>query len=563
MRRFILKCKKEVFFFMVANLVWAGIGISLAYLLGLIADTAINRIAARMITISILTIIYLVLDTVFEFASSYTEIILRTKISLLMRNALIKRIQNCRIEEKEKMGDAHFLSILNNNVAEVETEYVHGMLVVVFQIFSLIFAIIATTLIQPLMTIIVIILCIVPIFVPRMFKNKLEKANRESIAAKSSYLNFLNELMEGFAAIQVFGRSDEVGKFHERINDDTTKKIQSNFKWKRISMSLSYGLGNVVVIGGWVFGAIFALTGSITFPQIVALTTLMNMVAGPFQIISEYYAGIISGHAIASDLMQFIDSDAGTRTYKSYDCHIESIELKGVSALRDGHYIINEVDFRAQSGQKICVIGKSGSGKSSLLKVIAGIMEIQGGGLWLNDSLLVDKHSLTHQDLLLLPQNSVLFSATIKDNITLFKDFPTHVVEEVIRSAGLTDWFRNVGGDINKSFKKSSVNLSGGEQRRIEFARMLIEKAQILLFDEPTAGLDASSAKNIMNQICSMMNKLIIVATHDIDEENLLRFDHVYMLENGKIAAHDTPANMIHDSKYISLKHGDEILNAQ
>ncbi|MCM1539331.1 MAG: ABC transporter ATP-binding protein/permease [bacterium] len=557
MKRFVWKCKKELALFLSTNCIWAAIGISLAYILELITDTAMNRVEGRIALIILLSILYLIFDTTFEFLSSHSEVLLRTKISFFMRNALVRRIQRCSVEEKEKVGDAHYLSMLNNNVGEVESEYVHGILMVVFQLFSLVFALIATTLIQPVLTLILIVLCILPIFVPRLLKAKLEKVNRDALDARASYLNFLNELLEGFLTIKIFARQREVNRFHDEKNSQTTKKIQRNFKWKRLSMSLSYGMGNMVVLGAWVLGVIFTLSGSIDLPELVALTTLMNMVAGPFQIISEYYAGIISGRAVAKDLLQFIDSGAGEdEEYQCKDARIHSIELQNVSLLRDGKRILNHIDFSAKAGQKICLIGSSGSGKTSLLKAIAGIVEVSEGHVCLNESDRKGKRGLLHPDVLFLPQNTVLFSATIADNIALFQDMPPQKIEDAIDKSGLLKWFVNSGRNVHKMIGKNQANLSGGELRRIDFARTLVEDAQVLLFDEPTAGLDQFHAKNIMDQVCALTDRIIIVATHDLDRENMARFDVVYMIEDGSIAACDTPENMINNMRYQSLKNG-------
>ena len=121
--------------------------------------------------------------------------------------------------------------ILNNNVATVETEYVHGILMVVFQVFSLVFALIATTLIQPIMTVVVIALCVIPLFVPKLLKKKLEKLNREALSSKAKYLEFLNEFLEGFQTIKIFGRGCEINRYHKKINEETTNKVQFNSKW--------------------------------------------------------------------------------------------------------------------------------------------------------------------------------------------------------------------------------------------------------------------------------------------------------------------------------------------
>ncbi len=557
MKRFLKKCKKEIFLFLSTNLIWAGIGVSLAYILEYITETAMQNIAGRLLQIAFMAVLYLIFDTVFEFASSYTRIVLRTKSSQLLRNEIVNRIQNCSIEEKEQMGDAHYLSILNNNVSTVETEYVYGILMVIFQIFSLLFALIATTLIQPLMTVIVVVLCVIPLFVPRLLKKKLERLNRETLSSKSDYLNFLNEFMSGFQTIKMFRRESEINRYHEKINKEMTRKIQLNSKWKRLSMSLSYGMGNFVVVGAWVFGTAFVLYNSITIPELIALTTLMNMVAGPFQIISEYYAGIISGHAIAKDLLSFIDSKSSGSQYKSDEADVSMIELKNVSVIKNDSYILDDIQIKMEKGKRIGIIGNSGSGKSTLLKVVAGIIQAQAGSVLLNGAELPKNDGITHRDLLYIAQNTDVFSATIYENIALYKNLPQEDVENAIHKAGLSTWFERLGNNLQVAFDKNSINLSGGELKRVDFARTLLEKATVILFDEPTAGLDKFHARSIMEQICAMEDKIIVVATHDLDEENIRRFDYVYILEDGKIIAHDFAPNIINNAAFLALRQGE------
>lgn len=295
MRRFIVQCKKEVAFFLIANVLWAAIGISLAFILQYVTDTAMTGAMQRVPLIIAMILVYLAADTMFEFFSSYTSAVLNTKVSLLFRNALVRRIQKSSVEKKEKRGDADYLSLLNNNVSEVESEYVYGVQIIFFQIISLLFALIATTYIQPLLTLIFIVLAMVPLLAPQLLKKKLETVNRDALASKSRYLNVLNELLEGFQALKVFGRERNYAAYHEAQNEDFMKKTQYNYKWRRWSMSLSYGMGNMVILGTWGIGLIFTLSGSISFSQLIALTTLMNMVAGPFQIISERYSDILAG----------------------------------------------------------------------------------------------------------------------------------------------------------------------------------------------------------------------------------------------------------------------------
>ena len=230
MRRFIVQCKKEVAFFLIANVLWAAIGISLAFILQYVTDTAMTGAMQRVPLMIAMILVYLAADTMFEFFSSYTSAVLNTKVSLLFRNALVRRIQKSSVEEKEKRGDADYLSLLNNNVSEVESEYVYGVQIIFFQIISLLFALIATTYIQPLLTLILIVLAMVPLLAPQLLKKKLETVNRDALASKSRYLNVLNELLEGFQALKVFGRERNYAAYHEAQNEDFMKKTQYNYK---------------------------------------------------------------------------------------------------------------------------------------------------------------------------------------------------------------------------------------------------------------------------------------------------------------------------------------------
>ena len=324
-------------------------------------------------------------------------------------------------------------------------------------------------------------------------------------------------------------------------------------------MSLSYGMGNLVILGTWGIGLVFTLNGMIEFSQLIALTTLMNMVAGPFQIISERYSNIIAGKAIAADLLRYIDEDEREiRKYKSQEKDIEEIKFENIMVRKDDRLILDNVDFEIEKNQKICIIGGSGSGKSTLLKAIAGTISIQKGHIYLNGKELNGEAIITHPDSLFIEQNTTIFSTSIANNITMFKPDSAERIEDTIDRSGLKEWFQRNGADVKKEIEKSKINLSGGEQKRLDFARALMkEHAQLLLFDEPTSGLDSYHAKNIMNQICGMNDISIVVATHDLTRENMMKFDRIYVIDNGKVVLSGKPEEIIQSSIYKRLKQGE------
>ena len=557
MRVFLKKCRKDIAVFLFVTFVWTGVNVTQAFLLEYISETALEGISGRLGIIVAWALGYIILESALEFVFNCTELNVRSKISALFRNALVQRILECSVEEKESKGDGYYLAMVNDQVNEVESDYVAGLLDVTCQLFFLIFALAATTSIQPMMTLIVIVLCVLPLAVPKLFGKRLESTKRDSVAAKSRYIDLLNELMAGFTGLKIFGRSDDVSRYHREANEDTRKKVLRGRVWQRMSMSASYGLGNLVVLGAWVFGVIFAVAGAITVPEMIALTSLMNLVAGPFQIISENYSGILSGRAVVKDLEAFLESRSHRAdSYKSNAETVSSIALSHGTVIRDGRKILDNVSVRLDSGKKICVAGASGSGKSTLLRTMAGILEMQDGELSVNGESVTGKPGLTHPELLYLTQDTTIFSASIGDNVSLFRKMPEERLRKSLLRSGLGDWFRSTGNRLDKFLEKNSAKLSGGEQRRFDFARILAEDRKILLFDEPTAGLDAANARNIMEQIAAMDGCMVMVATHDLDEENMRRFDEVYIMENGTTVLHGTPDFVLASRQYQELKSG-------
>lgn len=557
MGRFLKKCKWDILLFFLTTAAWTGINVTQAFLLGFISETALNVISGRIGLIICWSLGYLILEATLEFAFSYSQLNVQSKISAFFRSALVKRIWRCSVEEKEEKGDGDYLAMVNDQVNEVESDYISGILEVICQLFFFVFALAATTSIQPLMALIMIALCILPLVIPKLYSKRLETEKRNAVTVKSRYINFLNELLAGFACLKIFGRSKDVCSYHDEMNEDTRKHVLRSKACQRAAMSVSYGLGNLVVMGAWVVGVIFAVAGWITVPEMIALTSLMNFVAGPFQIISEYYPAIISGRAIAKDLLGFLDGKSDLPdSFKSDAAAVSSLTLRHGTVIRGGRAILDDVSVRMEMGKKVCIIGASGSGKSTLLRTMAGILKMQGGSLCVNETAVENRPGLTHRELLYLPQNTVLFSASLSDNVSLFRKMPAETITRSLSKAGLSAWFSNFGLNMNKRMEKNSVNLSGGEQRRLDFARILAQDGKILLFDEPTAGLDAANARNIMEQIAAMDNRMVLVATHELDAENMKRFDEVHIMEQGKIIFSGTPDMVLSCGAYRNLVSG-------
>ena len=180
------------------------------------------------------------------------------------------------------------------------------------------------------------------------------------------------------------------------------------------------------------------------------------------------------------------------------------------------------------------MVGASGSGKSTLLRLMLGVEEGCGG------SLTVDGHELSGiaADSVfglmgLLDQNVFLFDATIRENITMFRDFPEYEVREAITKAGLDRVIAERGEDCRCG--EGGAKLSGGERQRISIARSLLRGAKVLLADEATSALDNETAKRVSDAILALDGYTRVVVTHRLDAAQLARYDAILMMKNGAL----------------------------
>jgi ABC-type multidrug transport system fused ATPase/permease subunit len=132
-----------------------------------------------------------------------------------------------------------------------------------------------------------------------------------------------------------------------------------------------------------------------------------------------------------------------------------------------------------------------------------------------------------------IQQNVFLFASSLKDNITMFKDFPEDKYENAVRLAGLTDLLREKGNEYNCG--EGGCNLSGGEKQRVSIARCLIRETPILLMDEATAALDNETALSVSNAILDIDGLTRIIVTHKLEESIMKKYDEIVVVNNGTI----------------------------
>ena len=212
------------------------------------------------------------------------------------------------------------------------------------------------------------------------------------------------------------------------------------------------------------------------------------------------------------------------------------IQLQNVCYSYDGKTdALRNVSAFFQAGGAYAVVGGSGSGKSTLLNLLMGTAGAYTGQILLDDTELrtVAPEAL-FQLISLIQQNVFVFHASIRDNLTLFRNFPPQQIDAAIQQAHLTDLVAARGQDYLCG--ENGGGLSGGEKQRISIGRSLLKNASVLLADEMTAALDAQTAHQVTEDLLSLRGITRIVVTHRLEASLLRRYNGIVVLKDGRVA---------------------------
>jgi ATP-binding cassette, subfamily B, bacterial len=211
---------------------------------------------------------------------------------------------------------------------------------------------------------------------------------------------------------------------------------------------------------------------------------------------------------------------------------------------------LKNINLKIARGEKIAFIGDSGSGKTTILKVIRSLYQMKSGKVYLENEKLKNDFNNISGDIALIPQEPEIFATTIRENITLGISRKTDIIQEYLKMVNLKKTIDKMPHKLNSSVVEKGVNLSGGEKQRLALARglMAAKDKEILLLDEPTSSVDSDNELKIYKSIFKKFKgKTIISSIHRLHLLDL--FDTIYFFENGKIIASGSVTELMKTSK--------------
>ncbi|MCF1792441.1 ABC transporter ATP-binding protein/permease [Staphylococcus aureus] len=361
---------------------------------------------------------------------------------------------------------------------------------------------------------------------------------RDESKDQMTYLNqfsqrFLN-IAKGLVTLKLFNRTEQTEK---HIYDDSTQFRTLTMRILRSAFLSGLMLEFISMLGiGLV--ALEATLSLVVFHNIDFKTAAIAIILAP-----EFYNAIKDlGQAFhtgkqsegASDVVfEFLEQPNNNNEFllKYEENQNPFIQLTDISFRYDDsdRLVLNDLNLEIFKGDQIALVGPNGAGKSTLTHLIAGVYQPTIG------TISTNKRDL---NIGILSQQPYIFSASIKENITMFKDIENNTVEEVLDEVGLLDKVQSFTQGINTIIGEGGEMLSGGQMRRIELCRLLVMKPDLVIFDEPATGLDIQTEHMIQNVLFQHFKDttMIVIAHRDNTIRHLQR--RLY-IENGRLIADD------------------------
>lgn len=429
-----------------------------------------------------------------------------------------------------------YISALSNDATTIENCYLSNIFGIIDQSLMFVAALVMMFIYSPMLTLVSIGLSLLPIIVSVLTGNRVAAAEKKVSDLNETYMSTLKDSLVGFSVVKSFRAEAQMCRiFAEGVKQVSDAK-EKRKKVSTIIQMFSAIAGAVVQLGVFLVGAYLALSGKgVTVGTVLVFVQLLNYVLNPIAVIPNYLAEYKAAKSLIQKLADALNENIREESGVDKRSLTDSIRLQDVSFGYEAEKpILRNMRFTFSAGKSYAIVGGSGSGKSTLLNLLLASHSGYSGSVCYDNVELRQISGESLYDMVsVVQQNVFIFNASIRDNITMFSDFPKEEVDRAIELSGLSGLIAARGEDYLCG--ENGSGLSGGERQRISIARSLLKKSRVLLVDEATAALDARTAFQVSNAILDLNGLTRIVVTHSLEENLLKRYDCVLTLKNGSI----------------------------
>lgn len=452
------------------------------------------------------------------------------------RDYAFSRLTQKSLRSFSKEETALYVSALTNDCTSIENNYLAATFILIELLFCFLGALIMMLYYSPVMLVLAVALSFLPVAVSMTAGNRLTEQEKEISKKNERFVSIVNELLSGFPVIKSFRAETQASRLFSQRNEQAEEAKKNKRRTEQLISLLANDAGIIAQMGIFLAGAWLAISSKgVTAGVVIVFVQLMNYVLNPISQVPLLWSNRKAAIALMEKLSDALSENVREEGREKLNGFSEKIEVKDLTyGYEPESPVLKDLDVQFDAGKSYAIVGGSGSGKSTLLNLLMGSSSNYQGEICIDGVSIknIESESL-YQLMTSVQQNVFVFNDTIRNNVTMFHEFPDKEVTLALERSGLSEFIEKHGEEFVCG--ENGANLSGGERQRISIARALLRKSPILLVDEATAALDAATARAVSFSILNLVGMTRIVVTHRLEEAILRRYDKILVMKNGTI----------------------------
>ena len=485
-----------------------------------------------------------------------------TKAVFQYRKMAYHYLSKKKVTEFYGQNTAVYLSALNTDLQKIKEDFLDQIPILSQIVICGIGAVLVMIRYNFFLAMMACLISLIPFFAALFSGRNMEKIEANLSKENAEYLAFLKDFAVGFTIIKSYKVEGIFSALHDKICQKVKARMEEREKCVEKINYFAAISGYITQFAILLLCAVVAYRSkSISVGTVLAFSRLINYIIDPVTELPGMLSKARTAYALSEQFWEKIGKGEqeeqqeqqqksgeivkdGYHQHTDTDSHEKALPIPSLQgdicfshlsfSYTSEKQVLKDFTLRVKEGEKLILLGASGSGKSSILKLLMGIERSQGGEISIGNRQLstLPEESL-FRSISYIQQEVFIFDGSIYENITLFQKYCEEEMELAIEKSGLKNLISEKGLDYPCG--ENGAALSGGERQRINIARSLLRKTPILLADEITAALDKENSYLVLDSLLSLENITEILVLHDLDSRILSRVDRICVLKEGEI----------------------------
>lgn len=525
---------------------------------GFLRDLPLN---AGLNALTLLLLTTLVFRLIFDASQGFLVQNVGQRITANIRNDLFDHVTSLAVRFFDRTPVGKLITRLTSDVEALGEVFSTGAIGVIGDLFTMLTITVTMFLIQWELALLLILMLVPVTGLIVYFQQQYRKANYRAREELSDLNSMLQENITGIGVVQLFRREQFNSELFREVNQRYIKEVDRTiFHDSAVSATLEWvsliAISGVLGVGGWLVTG-----GNLNFGILSTFILYAQRLFDPLRQFAEKFTAIQAGFTAVERVSEILNEPIEIRDPASGQIPPSSqageIRFENVSfAYKADEFVLQDLNFTIRPGEQVALVGPTGAGKSSIIRLLSRLYEPTKGRILLDG---VDIRDLPQAELrrrmAIILQDGFIFAGDVKSNITLGESYRFEQVRSAAEQTNVDRLIEQLPQGYNTLLRERGTNLSGGQKQLLAFARAAIRDPKILVLDEATASLDVGTEALIQDALERLLeNRTAIIIAHRLS--TIRNVDRILVLKRGQLIESGTHEELLNlGGLYASLYH--------